>query len=71
MAEAKTKTVEPAAVPADYPLTLDEFCARLSASDRRVELIGAFAQTERAAGRTRDNHDGYAKRYADFINLPA
>lgn len=53
------------------PLTLEEFCSRLSTTDRRVELIGGFAFTEKAAGRTKDFEAGYRQRFAAFINQPA
>lgn len=51
-------------------VTLDEFCARLSNSDRRVELIGAFNFTEKLAGRTKDAESNYQTRYGAFINKP-
>lgn len=54
----------------EFALTLEEFCTRLSAGDKRVELIGAFAHTEAVAGRTKDTETAYAARYADFINKP-
>lgn len=55
----------------DFPLTLEEFCTRLSTTDKRVELIGAFAYTEKQAGRNKDVESGYAKRFTAFINAPA
>ncbi len=55
----------------EFPLTLDEFCSRLSINDRRVELIGAFHSTEKAAGRTKDLESKYSARYTAFINQPA
>lgn len=54
----------------EYALTLEEFCTRLSVSDKRVELIGAFAHTEAVAGRSKDTETAYAARYSDFINKP-
>lgn len=59
------------AEPSEFPLTLDEFCSRLSVEDKRVELIGAFHLTERAAGRTKDLESAYATRFAAFVNQPA
>lgn len=53
------------------PLSLNEFCIRLSSSDRRVEMIGAFEHGERNAGRLSDTAQNYAARYQAFINKPA
>lgn len=61
---------EPAA-PAAFPLSLDEFCTRLSGTDRRVEMIGAFAHEERAAGRLKDTEAAYRQRFAAFASRPA
>lgn len=52
-------------------LSLSEFCARLSSSDRRVELIGGFEHAERLAGRIKDTESAYAARYAAFLLQPA
>lgn len=73
MADAKTTKAEPAAaaVPADFPLSLEEFCSRLSASDRRVELITAFARSEKALGFVKDTESAYSARFAAFIKTPA
>lgn len=54
-----------------YPLTLTEFCTRLSTSDRRVELIGGFEHAERTSGRVSDLEVNFAKRFAEFANQPA
>lgn len=58
-------------VATDFPLTLHEFCTRLSASDRRVELIGGFEHAERVAGRVKDTDANYGARFTAFINAPA
>lgn len=55
----------------EFELSIDEFCTRLSAEDSRVELIGAFAATEKAAGRTQDTETAYRERFAQFVNQPA
>jgi len=57
--------------PDAFPLAIDEFCARLSVSDRRVELIGAFHAVEKAAGRIKDLESAFAERFAAFVNQPA
>jgi hypothetical protein len=54
-----------------FPLSLNEFCTRLSKTDRRVELIGAFQSSEKRAGRNKDTESAFAARYSDFINQPA
>lgn len=77
MSEVETVAVavadvpEMAPVPSDFPVTLDEFCTRLSLADKRVELIGAFHSTEKAAKRVRDTESNYAARFSAFINQPA
>lgn len=53
------------------PLSLNEFCIRLSATDKRVELIGGFEHSERVAGRMTDTAVNYAERYTKFLNQPA
>lgn len=58
-------------VEAEFPLTLTEYCTRLSMTDRRVELIGAFEHSERVAGRNSDIETNFASRYAAFANQPA
>lgn len=69
---ANEKTAPKAvAAPGDFPLTLDEFCTRLSQSDRRVELIGGFHAHERAAGHTKDVETAFAARFVSFVNQPA
>ena len=55
----------------EFPLPLDEFCSRLSATDKRVELIGAFHHSEKVAGRNKDNSSAYAARFVEFCNQPA
>ena len=59
-----------AEAPADFPLTLDEFCARLSSTDRRVELIAAFHHNERAAGQMKDTSAAFQNRFVAFQSKP-
>lgn len=68
---AKETDVSVATEPSEFPLTLDEFCSRLSATDKRVELIGGFHSVEKAAGRVKDLESAYVARFTDFINQPA
>lgn len=55
----------------EFPLSVEEWCTQLSATDRRPELIGAFASVETKAGRGRDLPSAYAKRYDAFTKTPA
>lgn len=56
--------------PRDFELTINEFCIRRSATDRRVELLGAFAADERRAGHLKDTSDAYTRRLAAFTTRP-
>jgi hypothetical protein len=58
----------PVAAPEEQ--TLVEFCARLSKTDKRVELIGAFHHSEVAAGRVKDLESEFQSRFTAFINKP-
>lgn len=60
-----------AAEPSGFPMTLDEFCTQLSSVDRRVELIGAFHNTEKRAGKLKDLEQAYSARYKAFCVAPA
>lgn len=55
----------------DFPLSLDEFCARLSASDKRIELIGAFHHVEKLAGNGQDTEGNFRARFEAFVTQPA
>lgn len=73
-----SKTVEPTADPIVVPtppqtfdLTLEEFCARLSGSDRGVEMIAGFYSDERAKGVDKDTSENFTERYAAFATRPA
>ena len=48
------------------PLTLEEFCIRLSAKDKRVELIGAFHFVEKQAGIVKDFEASFQTRFDTF-----
>lgn len=50
---------------------IEEFCATLSATDRRIEMIGAFYRVEMAAGRTRALPSEFKDRYSAFLIQPA
>lgn len=57
-----------AAAPAD--VTLDEFCTRLSLTDKRVELIGGFHHVEKKHRRFKDAEPKYRARFEAFVNKP-
>jgi len=63
-------TPVPAPGPQVFPQTVDEFCAELSATDRRPELIYAFACDEKRAGRVNDLAFNFLSRLTVFANRP-
>lgn len=66
-----TVSKAPAAVAAvPIAVTVDEFCAGLSATDRRPELIYAFSKTEKAAGHIKDDPENFKSRFAAFASKP-
>ena len=69
-ADYTAEAVAPA-VSAEFDLTLQEFCTRLSGTDKRVELIGGFEHSERVAGRAKDTETAYRSRFVAFANRPA
>ncbi|HET7675838.1 MAG TPA: hypothetical protein VFL54_09980 [Gammaproteobacteria bacterium] len=69
--ESEPAAVETQATPDNsFPLTLDEFCQRLSARDKRVELIGAFHAREVKARHIKDTEANFRQRYEDFVRAP-
>lgn len=72
----KDAVIQPSPAPAkdadvtDFPLTLEEFCTRLSATDKRVELIGAFFHDETQAGKVKDTHAAFTSRFTAFATKP-
>lgn len=71
MAKNPETVAEATPVAAGVPLSLNEFCIRLSAKDKRVELIGGFEYVERVAGRLSDTAEQYEQRFTEFLNQPA
>ena len=71
MAAKETGPAETPVIEEVIDLTLEEFCTRVSRTDRRVELLGGFYAVERAAGRVKDTEVAYTKRLGDFANAPA
>lgn len=52
-------------------LGLEEFCRRLSATDRRVELISGFFASAKLKGQTTGTEGHLKARFEAFINEPA
>ena len=51
-------------------LTLDEFCTRLSKTDRRVELIGGFYADAKKRGQHKDVDVGFLRAFAEYADRP-
>ena len=67
---AKPDAAEP--LPETQPsITVEDFAARASATDKRVELLTAFAREEAGAGRGADTEAAFQARYAAFATRPA
>lgn len=67
---AKTEVVEPQKGEKPAQITLDEFCTRISLSDKRVELIGAFHHCEKLEKRIKDDESAFQIRFNAFVNKP-
>lgn len=67
----QTPATDTAPAEAVEDVTLDEFCLRLSNTDRRVEMIGGFHSDEKRAGRVKDAEAAYSTRYQAFVHKPA
>jgi hypothetical protein len=53
-----------------FTMPLDEFCADISRTDKRVELIAVFRHRELMANRHHDTPAAYADRYAATHDSP-
>ena len=60
---------EPIVAPA-IPLTLHEYCSRLSVTTPKPELIGGFEFSERVAGRLSGTEAEFKSRFDVFVNKP-
>lgn len=71
MATKNADTAQEQDVPVAEPaISINDFCARLSETIVKPELIGAFAHVERVAGRVNDTGTAYRARYDLFVNQP-
>lgn len=57
--------------PETFDLTLEEYCARRSSEDHRVEMLGGFFADERANGRVKDSAEAFDARLTAFETRPA
>jgi len=71
MTKITTKASAQPAVQGEDDITVEEFCTRLSQTDRRVELIGGFHFDEKQAGRFKDAETAFSARFTEFANKPA
>ncbi|EIW6162822.1 hypothetical protein MF451_003819 [Salmonella enterica subsp. enterica serovar Saintpaul] len=54
--------------PTEFEVSLDEFCCRLSLTERRSGLISVFHYRERKENRYRDLPSAYAARFEAYVN---
>lgn len=66
----KNDTTPAAAEVTTIPLSLHEFCSRLSVKVNKPELIAGFEHTERVAGNLSDTDEAFTSRFNDFANKP-
>lgn len=63
------KTIESA--PAEVVITAEEFCKKLSVTDRRVELIGGFFYwVEKEKKITKATEKTFAELFGQFVKMP-
>ena len=68
------KKIDEAAAPQPLEaevIPLDVFCERLSASDRRIELISAFHSASSRQGLQNATEADFSDAFAAFCNQPA
>jgi hypothetical protein len=68
--EGKADVKNPVDEIAAESLTLDEFCARLSKTDKRVELIGGFFADAKKRGHNKDVDVGFLRAFAEYADRP-
>lgn len=51
-------------------LTLEEFCTRLSKTDRRVELIGGFHADAKVRRQLKDVDTGFLRAFENYCSRP-
>lgn len=68
MSETQSRAIE---APQEATIPINEFCAEVSRGKRQVELLAAFAHTERQANRHHDTRTNYRKRLSEMHRAPA
>jgi len=68
--ETKAAAAPEPEVVAEIKQSLNEFCARLSVTVKRPELIGAFHHSERTNGHLEDTEAEFMARFSSFRNKP-
>lgn len=70
---AKNQTTESAQADEQViaQISLSEYCARVSSTDKRVELIGAFFKSQVSCGATSGTETEFDAAYQLFVNQPA
>lgn len=54
----------------EFQLPLDEFCTRLSATDKRVEMISGFHSFMKRGGQTVATQTVFEAAFRDFATRP-
>ena len=68
---APTVVIDGPEIAGEFPVTVQEFLASESQTDRRAELLGAFYRAELKAGRVRDVPGAFRGRLVAFASQPA
>lgn len=66
----KIEKTDPTGAEEGIPLSLIDFCKRLSETVKRPELIGGFESFERNAGRVKATEAQFRERFDAFVNRP-
>lgn len=70
MAKDTDTQVADGAAPDAYPLSVEEFLSRLSQTDKRVELLGAFHADCQANGMTFATEANFLSALSSFAKQP-
>lgn len=65
---AQPQAVEDSAMSQPAEITLNEYVAKLSQRDRRVELVNAFYRSEKINGTVKDQESNFDARFVTFSN---
>ncbi len=72
VADSREDVVEkpPVNPPDEFTVSLNEFCIRLSKTDKRVEMIGGFHHSMTKEGTTSGKTVFYQQAYTKFTTAP-